>query len=82
MRRLDERGRAEAEAIGIGEVPVSDANDRPLLIDLVRDGQVVDHQDIHEARARHTASLEELPRRAMQLSRGEPVIPTLYLDEQ
>lgn len=81
VRRLDERGRAEAEAIGIGEVPVSDANDRPLLIDLVRDGQVVDHQDIHEARARHTASLEELPRRAMQLSRGEPVIPTLYLDE-
>ncbi len=82
VRRLDERGRAEAEVIGVGEIPDTDANDRALLIDLVRGGRVVDHQDIHEARARHTASIEELPRRAMQLSRGEPVIPTLYVDEQ
>ncbi len=79
-RRLDERGRAAAEVIGIGEHPAADANDRPLLVDLVRDGVVVDHQDIHEARARHTASLDELPRMAAQLSRGEPVIPTIYED--
>ena len=48
------------------------------MIDLVRGGEVVDHQDIHEARARHEASRAELPRAAAQLSRGEAVIPTIY----
>ena len=71
-------GVAQAEVIGIGERPLDDGNDRPLMIDLVRAGEVVDHQDIHEARARHEASRAELPRAAAQLSRGEPVIPTIY----
>ncbi|MEP7333822.1 MAG: nicotinate phosphoribosyltransferase, partial [Terracoccus sp.] len=66
------------EVIGIGELPANDGNDRPLLVGLVRHGKVIDHQDIHEARARHLASRAELPRAATQLSRGEPVIPTVY----
>jgi nicotinate phosphoribosyltransferase len=78
MRRLNESGVAQAEVIGIGERPLDDGNDRPLMIDLVRAGEVVDHQDIHEARQRHEASRAELPRAAAQLSRGEPVIPTIY----
>ena len=78
LRRLSESGVAQAEVIGIGEKPRDDGDDRPLMIDLVRDGEVVDHQDIHEARARHEASRAELPRAAGQLSRGEPVIPTIY----
>jgi nicotinate phosphoribosyltransferase len=78
MRRRNEAGVATAEVVGIGEAPEDDGDDRPLMIDLVRDGEVVDHQDIHEARARHEASLAELPRSAVQLSRGEPVIPTIY----
>ncbi|MDV3222381.1 MAG: nicotinate phosphoribosyltransferase [Intrasporangium sp.] len=78
LRRLGPSGVAEAEVLGIGEQPSDDGNDRPLMIDLVRDGAVVDHQDIHEARARHAASRAELPRAATQLSRGEPVIPTIY----
>jgi nicotinate phosphoribosyltransferase len=78
MRRLSDSGVAQAEVIGIGEQPRDDGNDRRLMIDLVRDGEVVDHQDIHEARARHEASRAELPRAAAQLSRGEPVIPTIY----
>ena len=78
MRRLTESGVAQAEVIGIGERPLDDGNDRPLMIDLVRAGEVVDHQDIHEARQRHAASRAELPRAAAQLSRGEPVIPTIY----
>jgi nicotinate phosphoribosyltransferase len=78
MRRRDDSGVAQAEVIGIGERPVDDGDDRPLMVELVRDGVVVDHQDIHEARARHEASRAELPRAAAQLSRGEPVIPTIY----
>src|SRR4051812_14366900 len=81
MRRLDDSGVAQAEVIGIGEQPRDDGNDRPLMIDLVRAGEVVDHQDVHEARARHEASRAELPRAAGQLSRGEPVIPTVYEED-
>jgi nicotinate phosphoribosyltransferase len=81
MRRRDESGVAQAEIIGIGEAPRDDGDDRPLMIDLVRGGEVVDHQDIHEARERHAASRAELPRSATQLSRGEPVIPTIYEED-
>lgn len=81
MRRRDESGVAEAEVIGIGDAPRDDGDDRPLMVELVRDGEVVDHQDIHEARARHSASRAELPRMATQLSRGEPVIPTIYEED-
>ena len=81
MRRLSDSGVAQAEIIGIGEHPRDDGNDRPLMIDLVRAGEVVDHQDIHEARSRHEASRAELPRAAAQLSRGEPVIPTIYEED-
>ena len=81
MRRLGRDGVAQAEVIGIGEHPRDDGDDRPLMIELVRGGEVVDHQDIHEARARHEASRAELPRAAAQLSRGEPVIPTIYEED-
>ena len=81
MRRRNERGVAQAEIVGIGEQPRDDGDDRALMVDLVRGGEVVDHQDIHEARARHEASREELPRAARQLSRGEPVIPTIYEED-
>ncbi|MDN5766319.1 MAG: nicotinate phosphoribosyltransferase [Humibacillus sp.] len=78
LRRLSERGVAQAEVIGIGELPDNDGDDRALMVGLMRDGEVIDHQNIHEARARHLASRAELPRSATQLSRGEPVIPTVY----
>ena len=81
LRRRNERGVAQAEVIGVGERPHDDGDDRPLMVELVRDGEVVDHQDIHEARARHEASRAELPRAARQLSRGEPVIPTIYEED-
>ena len=81
MRRRNAAGVAEAEVIGIGEWPADDSDDRPLMVDLVRAGVVVGHQDLHEARARHTASRSELPRTALQLQRGEVAIPTLYTHE-
>ncbi|GMA18614.1 nicotinate phosphoribosyltransferase [Arsenicicoccus piscis] len=82
MRRLDERGVAEAEVIGIGEQPDNDGNDRNLLVELVRGGEVVSTATLDDARARHEASVAELPARARRLSRGEPAIPTVYEDDE
>ncbi|ROQ68669.1 nicotinate phosphoribosyltransferase [Streptomyces sp. 840.1] len=77
-RRLDEDGVAEAEVIGTGPVPPELA-DRQLLVELVRGGEVVAREPLDAARERHIAARAGLPMSAMQLSRGEPVIPTEYL---
>jgi nicotinate phosphoribosyltransferase len=79
LRRRNAKGCAEAEVIGIGEPPVDDGDDRPLLVPLVRAGEVVGREDLETIRARHEATREELPVRARQLSRGEPVIPTQHV---
>lgn len=86
LRRRDAHGVAEAEVVGIGEKPVDDGDpstglrtsDRELLVPLVRDGEVVGREDLAVARARHLAARAELPVQAHQMSRGEPVIPTLH----
>jgi nicotinate phosphoribosyltransferase len=79
LRRRNAKGCAEAEVVGIGQPPVDDGDDRPLLVQLVRDGEVVGREDLDTIRARHESSREELPVRARQLSRGEPVIPTQHV---
>jgi nicotinate phosphoribosyltransferase len=76
--RRRSHGVSEAEVIGIGHPPAGDGDDRPLLLPLVRAGEVVGAEPLADARARHTASLAELPATARQLSRGEPVIPTVH----
>jgi nicotinate phosphoribosyltransferase len=76
--RRRSHGVAEAEVIGIGHPPRDDGDDRPLLIPLVERGEVVGAEALTAARERHAASLAELPATARQLSRGEPVIPTLH----
>jgi nicotinate phosphoribosyltransferase len=84
LRRRDAKGVAEAEVIGIGERSVDDGDDRVLLVPLLRDGEVIDEKllDLDAARARHAASLAELPATAHRLQRGEPAIPTVYEDDQ
>ncbi|MCX5111686.1 nicotinate phosphoribosyltransferase [Streptomyces sp. NBC_00378] len=77
-RRLDAHGIAEAEVIGTGAVPPELA-DRQLLVELVRDGQVIAREPLDAARERHIAARAGLPMSAVQLSRGEPVIPTEYM---
>ncbi|GGT40740.1 nicotinate phosphoribosyltransferase [Streptomyces atratus] len=77
-RRLDENGVAEAEVIGTGPVPAELA-DRQLLAELVRGGEVIAREPLDAARERHIAARSGLPMSAMQLSRGEPVIPTEYM---
>ncbi|MEU2772392.1 nicotinate phosphoribosyltransferase [Streptomyces sp. NPDC007162] len=77
-RRLDADGVAEAEVVGTGEIP-ADLAERQLLVELVKSGDVVAREPLDAPRARHAAARANLPLSATQLSRGEPVIPTEYV---
>ncbi|MFJ4788972.1 nicotinate phosphoribosyltransferase [Streptomyces sp. NPDC088794] len=77
-RRLDEDGVAEAEVVGTGAVP-ADLVDRQLLVELVKGGDVVAREPLDVVRDRHASARAGLPLSATQLSRGEPVIPTEYV---
>ena len=79
LRRRSADGVAEAEVIGIGDPPVDDGDDRPLLVPLVSGGEVVGRESLDRARSRHLAARSELPVAIQQMSRGEPVIPTLHV---
>ncbi|WP_224769370.1 nicotinate phosphoribosyltransferase [Nocardioides ochotonae] len=79
LRRRNARGVAEAEVVGVGAAPADDGDDRALLVPLVRDGEVVGREPLEAARERHLRARAELPRAALKLSRGEPVIPTLHV---
>lgn len=81
LRRRTAEGVAEAEAIGLGVPPADDGDDRALLVPLISGGKVVGREPLTEARDRHAASRAELPPPALQMSRGEPVIPTVYLED-
>ncbi|ETK33877.1 nicotinate phosphoribosyltransferase [Microbispora sp. ATCC PTA-5024] len=65
----------------IGEIvtgaPV-EGRDRPLLAELVREGEVVGREPLGAARERHRATLEELPLEACSLSPGDPAVPTIF----
>lgn len=76
LRRHDRRGIADAELIGVGGVPSGEG--RELLVPLVKNGEIVGREDLSAARERHQASRQQLPPTAMQMSRGDPVIPTVY----
>ena len=82
LRRRGPDGTAQAEIVGIGHQPVDDGDDRPLLVELVCKGEVVGREPLAAAQERHAASLAELPATALQLSRGEPVIPTRYEEHE
>ena len=58
-------------------------DDWALNFTVLVDGEVVgaQHCTIEAARSRHDRSVQELPRSAHQLSRGEPAIRTVYLEE-
>jgi nicotinate phosphoribosyltransferase len=82
LRRRSASGVAEAEVIGIGTPSENDGDDRELLVPLVRDGEVVGREPLAAARDRHVAARAELPPAAQQMSKGDPVIPTLFEGEQ
>jgi nicotinate phosphoribosyltransferase len=81
MRRRTPGGVAEAEVIGLVAPPDDDGNDRTLLVPLVREGEMVGREPLAVARERHAVSRAELPPTALQMSRGEPAIPTVYEGE-
>lgn len=74
-RHIGDDGRAVAEVVATSE-PSPGPYDRPLLIPLVRDGEIVGRESLDDARARHERALAELPPTAFQLSRGDPALPT------
>jgi nicotinate phosphoribosyltransferase len=78
LRRLSEQGTAEAEIIGIGAPPSGDSNDRPLLVQLVDGGKIIGEESLDTSRERHRRARAELPLEALKMSRGEPVIDTIY----
>ena len=67
--------------IGLGMTAPRSAADRPLLIPLIRAGDVVGREPLSAARARHDAARAELPVTALQMSRSEPAIPTIYQED-
>jgi nicotinate phosphoribosyltransferase len=79
LRRLSEEGTAQAEIIGLGVPPTRDRNDRPLLVQLVAAGRIVGEESLETMRQRHARSRAELPLEALKMSRGEPVIETLFV---
>ena len=79
-------GRAVAEIVHVGEaasaVDVPGDEDRPVLVPLVVDGTIDERWlgpgGVLLARERHAATMQELPLRALQLSAGDPVLPTVF----
>ncbi len=80
LRRRDASGVAQTEVVGIGEPPQDDGDDRSLMVEHIRAGQVVGSPDVRAARERHAASRAELPRAALRLQRGDVAIPTIFLN--
>jgi len=78
LRRRTADGIAEAEVVGVGAPARDDGDDRSLLVPLVTAGEVVGREPLTAARDRHLASRAELPAAAQQMSKGDPVIPTVF----
>ncbi len=72
-RRLTD-GVAVAEVVG-----PAPGEGRPLLVDLVRDGEPVGTEALVDARARHRAAVAELPAEGRLIAAGDPAIPTLMV---
>lgn len=81
LRRRNAAGVAHEERIGIDIEPVDDGDDRDLLVQLVRGGEVMVPTDAQSAREHHARSRAELPTRGLRLSHGDPAIRTVYEDE-
>ena len=82
VRTLD-HGVAAEETVYVEEPETLPKPGRPLLVDYVRDGIVdaawLGAPGVAAAREHHAAVIAELPLSAFRLSRGEPVIPTVYV---
>jgi nicotinate phosphoribosyltransferase len=82
VRRLDDRGTATHEVLGVGHPPDTGRYGRPLLQQFMMNGEILPGwtgpDAVGRARERHSASMAELPRVVDRLQPGEPAIPTIY----
>ncbi|WP_427006971.1 nicotinate phosphoribosyltransferase [Pseudarthrobacter sp. H2] len=82
LRKLNERGTATQEIVGIGHRPEDDGNDRPLLQQFIKNGELLPGwtgpEGVLRARQRHAETMKELPAVVNRLQRGEAAIPTSY----
>ncbi|MGG5171635.1 nicotinate phosphoribosyltransferase [Pseudarthrobacter sp. J1738] len=85
LRQLNERGVATAEVVGIGHHPADDGNDRELLVQFMKDGELLPgwtgNEGVTRAQQRYEATMAELPVVVNRLQRGEPAIPTVFETE-
>ncbi|MCU1549177.1 MAG: nicotinate phosphoribosyltransferase [Arthrobacter sp.] len=85
LRKLNERGTATQEIVGIGHRPEDDGNDRPLLQQFIKNGELLPGwtgpEGVLRARQRHAETMKELPAVVNRLQRGEPAIPTIYEED-
>ena len=89
-RVMDEAGSAVKELVVSAQdrdealASLAEARARPLQVELVRDGVVVEEhrgpQALAAAAERHRSARAELPYDAWRLSEGEPAVPTRHLD--
>jgi len=79
LRKLNEQGRATQEIVGIGRRPEDDGNDRSLLHQFIKNGELLPGwtgpEGVIRAKERHAASMAELPAVVNRLQRGEAAIP-------
>jgi nicotinate phosphoribosyltransferase len=82
LRKLDDHGIATQEIVGIGRRPEDDGNDRSLLQQFMKNGELLPgwtgHEGVLRARQRHADTMAELPPVVNRLQRGEAAIPTIY----
>jgi nicotinate phosphoribosyltransferase len=82
LRKLDHNGIATQEVVGVGRPPQDDGNDRSLLQQFVKNGELLPgwtgHEGVVRAQERHAATMLELPPVVNRLQRGEAAIPTAY----
>jgi nicotinate phosphoribosyltransferase len=76
-RALDGAGVARAEIVSLSP-PAQDPGLRPLLRQLVRDGDNIGATPLAAVRLRHARSLAELPPAANDHQPGGPAIPTVF----
>ena len=85
LRRLNERGTASQEIVGVGHRPDDDGNDRQLLQQFIKNGELLPGwtgpEGVVRARQRHADSMRELPAVVNRLQRGEAAIPTIYEED-
>ncbi|WP_106848412.1 nicotinate phosphoribosyltransferase [Blastococcus sp. Marseille-P5729] len=74
VRRIDERGQMTEERAAVNGQPEYDDNDIHLQVDFVRGGEFLERDTLETSRAYHREAMASLPREALKLLRGSPVL--------